>query len=171
MATAVWVNPIRSGRLQGFLASENIARKIELLQHLFPDHWRDGERFVEHLRRANVYRNNMAHWGLAMSGSDGTRSFDWHFYELLPKAKRREIDLSKLDREILRVHVLCSVALAIMGEPYIVVGGEPLQDLSDHLNLNNHSLADRVIAHPGTWRNPSHRDSFIVEARAMFPKV
>jgi hypothetical protein len=152
------------------MANETVSRKIDLLEQVFPSNWRDGVNLVTHLREANSYRNSIAHWGLAMSGSYGGKAVGWHFYRLQPKTKSRVIDLNTLSAQTLRVHVLSAVTLAIIGPPFIVVEGDPPSDLTDYQNLNVHSVADVVVAAPGTWRNEAHRQAYIAKVRSMFPR-
>jgi hypothetical protein len=160
MTVSAWAGPGRGQRLQHALFGQRLSPKVEMLEALLPEDWRDGKTLIFHLKEGNAYRNTIAHHTLAMGGQDGDKSYGWHFWKIVgTKRKHLEVDPRSIVEQNLKADILREAVGALMQEQFVAEGAD----------LNSKSLADAICNTPGQWDTRADFDAFRAKTRSMFP--
>lgn len=162
MATAAWLGSSDPTDSQNFMVSQSTSYKIDRFKEALPENWNHGKLLIQALYQGNTYRDSLAHWTLAISGSHGERSYGWAFWKMNKGVRVLEIDDALMSKMELKARILTEAASVVMGEPFLLPEHAPMDP--------NESLAPAILNMPGTWAT---MEAFYEHGRAvrrMFPE-
>lgn len=152
MAVSAW-----AGTSQKNALTHTTSRKVQLLQSHLPPEWADGARLVGHLEEANHFRNALAHFGLAVSGSADGEHLGWHLWDVKGRKPRLNLTDTEMAARRAAAQVLSDAVTASM--QYRVLHASRLYDVSLH---------DLIVATPRTWEDRAEFFEYRRRADEMF---
>ncbi|MCU1362773.1 MAG: hypothetical protein JWM55_601 [Acidimicrobiaceae bacterium] len=163
MATAAWLDSDDRTESQHFMVNQATSYKIDRFKEVLPKNWKHGQLLIHALYQGNAYRDSLAHWTLAIGGSNAEKAYGWSFWKMDKGVRVLEIDDTLMAERELKARILNEAVSVVMGEPFL---------LPDHSHTGTtESLAPAILNLPGTWATHEEFREHGRAVKKMFPEV